>query len=89
MKSPIEELRMRVANGMSQADSIEAMQSFGLPIIEAIKMTRELFCLSLGAAKKLVEAHPAYSQIAGASRPLQDEVLRVFQEIGEMGEEQD
>ena len=84
MNSTIEELRKRVAEGLPQSEAIDAMHRHGLPIIEAIKVTRELFCINLGAAKNVVSCHPAYAQVAKASMPLQDEVIRAFQELGKV-----
>lgn len=51
LDSPVEELRKMVAKGMTQGEAIDAMKRHGLPIIEAIKVTRELYCINLGAAK--------------------------------------
>lgn len=81
MNSPIDELRKRVAEGMSQDEAIDAIQRHGLPIIEAIKVMRELYGINLGDAKNAVASHSAYAQAAEASRPLQDEAIRAFQEI--------
>ncbi|MFN7769049.1 MAG: hypothetical protein ACK5UC_17735 [Planctomycetaceae bacterium] len=88
MNNTIEELRKRVAAGLPQSDAINAMHRDGLPIIEAIKATRELYCINLGAAKNAVSSHPAYAQIAEASKPLQDEVIRAFQELGKGNSDQ-
>jgi ribosomal protein L7/L12 len=81
MSNSIEELQLRVADGMSQFEAIDEMKRFELSIIEAIKLTRELYCIRLGEAKNAISSHPAYAQVAEASRPWQDEIIRVFQEL--------
>lgn len=84
MNTAIEELRNQVAAGLPQSEAINAMHRDGLPIIEAIKVTRELYCLNLGAAKNAVSSHPAYANVAEASTQFQDEVIRAFQEQGKV-----
>jgi hypothetical protein len=81
MSNSIEELQLRVADGMSQFEAIDEMKRFELSIIEAIKLTRELYCIRLGEAKNAISSHPAYAQVAEASRPWQDEIIRVIQEL--------
>jgi hypothetical protein len=81
MISSIEELRLQVVDGMSQFEAIDEMKRYELSIIEAIKLTRELYCIRLGEAKNALSSHPAYAQIAEASKPWQDELIRVFPEL--------
>ena len=88
MNNTIEELRKQVAAGLPQSDAIETMHRDGLPIIEAIKVTRELYCINLGAAKNAVSSHPAYAQVAEASKPLQEEVIRAFEELGKVSSDE-
>lgn len=80
MKSIIDEIRSEFANGKSQHEIIDLMNTRGMPIIDAIKVVRELFPLGLGDAKRLVATHPAYQEIAAASEPLHDEAIRAFRE---------
>jgi len=83
MNHPIDEFRKRMNEGMSQSEVIYSIQHSGLSIIEAIKLVRELFGISLGAAKDQVASHPAYSEFAKASDPLHEELIRFFQKSGE------
>jgi hypothetical protein len=82
VNNTVEELRKCVAAGLPQSDAIATMHRYGLPIIEAIKVTRELYCINLGAAKNAVSSHPAYAQVAAASKPLQEELIRAFEGLG-------
>jgi ribosomal protein L7/L12 len=75
----LDNLRAKIANGMSESDAIAEMRRFDLPILEAIKTVRELFQVSLGAAKQSVGNHPAYSQIASASDHLHEQFIQVIQ----------
>ena len=56
------------------------MKRRGLTIIDAIKAARELFGVSLGEAKELVASNPAYTEVAIASAPLQNEILQAFED---------
>lgn len=84
MNITIEDLRKRVAAGLSQSEAIDAMHRHGLPIIEAIKLTRELYCIKLGAAKNAVSSYPGYAQVVEASKPLHDEIIGAIQELGQV-----
>jgi ribosomal protein L7/L12 len=79
MASILDDLRMKIASGISESDAIAEMRRADLPILEAIKAVRELFQVSLGAAKQLVGNHPAYSQIAKASDTLHEQFMNVIQ----------
>lgn len=82
MNGSLEKLRKRIVDGLPQSEAITAMHRDGLPIIEAIKVARELFGINLGAAKTLVCSHPAYAHAVEASKPLHDELLRALHEMG-------
>ena len=83
MESQLDGLRSEIVDGKSQSDVIASMRRRGLPIIDAIKATRELFGLSLGSAKELVASHFSYKEAAAASAPLQDDVVQVIEGCGE------
>ena len=82
MNGNLEGLRKQVVDGLPQSEAIAAMHRDGLTIIEAIKLTRELFGINLGMAKTLVCSHPAYAHAVEASKPLHDELLRALHEMG-------
>lgn len=88
MNNTIEELRKRVAPGLPQSEAIDLMNRSGLPFIEAIKVTRELYCINLGAARNAVSSHLAYEQVAEAPKPLQDEIVRALEENGKVNSDE-
>jgi ribosomal protein L7/L12 len=83
MEKVIDELRPKISLGMNESAAISHLKESGLSIIEAIKAVRELFQVNLGVAKQLVASHSAYSQVAAASVPLQEEFIRAFEDIGD------
>lgn len=80
MSNQFEELRSELEQGRSQSNVITSMSQRGFTILDAIKATRELFGVSLGEAKDIVASHVAYRGIADASSPLQDEIIRSFEQ---------
>ena len=75
----LDDLRSKIASGMSESDAIAEMRRADMPILEAIKAVRELFQVGLGAAKQLVGNHPAYNQIAMASDTLHEQLMHTIQ----------
>ena len=80
MSATTEQLNDALKSGSSRAELIHEMKLRGLTILEAIKVSRELFGISLGEAKTLVASHPDWRQTAAAADPLHDEIIRAFNE---------
>lgn len=57
---------------------IQRLHDEGRSIIDAIKAVRAAYGIDLGAAKRLVEAHPAWGQVVEAAAPLHEELIQVM-----------
>lgn len=71
--------------GSSTDEILRTMKDRGLTIIQAIKASMQLFGIGLGDAKSLVASHPSWSPTAEAARPFQDDLIKAFQDVGNLG----
>jgi len=71
-------------DGKSSGEVLVAMKERGLTIVEAIKTSMQLFNIGLGDAKALVTAHPSWSYAAEGARPLQDDLIRISRDAGDI-----
>ena len=79
MTTQLDEFRVQIAQGVSQANVVKLMKLRGMSIIDAIKASRELFHLSLGSAKQVVAGNSAYRLEAVSSEPLQKELIQAIE----------
>ena len=86
MEFSLDNLRIRISEGMSQQDAISVMKHHGVSTIEAIKAVREIYSIGLGPAKQLVTSHDAYSDAVMTAEPFHDAILEAFRERADDGE---
>ncbi|MCG6158093.1 hypothetical protein [Rubinisphaera margarita] len=82
MEDQMRKIRYLVDCGISKENIIREMAHEGFSIIEAIKAIREVYNISLRAAKQDVSSHPSYIKAAEDSIPIQDAFYRAFTEYG-------
>ncbi|HEY1066724.1 MAG TPA: hypothetical protein VGE52_11465 [Pirellulales bacterium] len=73
-------MRSELASGVSRSEVVALMKRRGFLLVDAIRTLRELFGVSLGDAKEIVAAHPAYRQAAKEVDPLHEEIIRFLNE---------
>lgn len=71
------------AAGAAQTAVVAAMRAEGLSILDAIKMARSVFGVSLGVAKQIVTEHPAWREEAAKSDAFHEELLDMFEHKAE------
>ncbi len=59
---------------------IASLRVEGVSITETMRLVRKQFGVNLGIAKELVSAHPSWSDVVRANRPLHDEVERILKD---------
>ena len=83
MKSNLENMReecqKRLSHGAGPADLILYLHREGITIVESIKALKEIYKLSLGEAKELVTAHPAWAEEVRNADILHEELEKALQ----------
>jgi hypothetical protein len=70
----IENYHQRLSKDEQIDDVIADLHTDGLTITDAMKVVMILYRIPLGAAKKLVTAHPAWSLVVQANEPFHEEL---------------
>jgi ribosomal protein L7/L12 len=68
-------------NAHDVADTLSNLKASGMTIAEAIKASTQLFSMGLGEAKTLVSSDPAWMPVAEAAAPLQEELIKAFEDV--------
>lgn len=79
LESVMEECRKRVGHGASRGDLILYLRDEGITIVESMKVLKEIYKLSLGEAKELVTAHPAWTDEVRSADILHEELEKALQ----------
>lgn len=64
----------KVLQGISADEIIKYLQHQDISIIDAIKVVREVYGISLGESKRLVTSNSAWGKVVEAARPLHDDL---------------
>ena len=77
----LQEIRNAMKEGMNISAAIEELSVKGVSVTHSIRIIRIVYGLSLAEAKKLVEDHPVWKDMADATRPYHDELMNHLQEV--------
>lgn len=80
LENMIEECQKRVSHGASRGDLVLYLHHEGITIVESMKVLKEIYQLSLGEAKELVTAHPAWANEVRGADILHEELEKALQE---------
>jgi ribosomal protein L7/L12 len=72
----VAEARQKVVQGISANEIISCLHQQGISIIDAMKVIREVYEISLGESKRLVTSNSAWGSIVKAAKPLHEELER-------------
>jgi ribosomal protein L7/L12 len=64
----------KVFQGVSADEVIKYLHHQGISIIDAIKVIREVYGISLGESKRLVTSNSAWGEVVEAARSLHDDL---------------
>ena len=73
----IEQYRSYLACDEPVEAVIARLRADGFMILEAIKMVKQLYSVSLREAKQQVTTHPAWADIVRANEPFHDELEKI------------
>ena len=76
-------LRARLESGATVEEGLAHLRAFGVSPVETIKAICQVLSVSLGEAKVIFSASPAWKREVLAARELREEVLRVLDGKGE------
>lgn len=79
LESVMEECQRRVSVGARPDELIVYLRREGITIIETMKVLKEIYKLSLGEAKELVTAHPAWADEVRTADTLHEELEKALQ----------
>lgn len=70
----VAEARHKVAQGIPVSDIISYLHQQSISIIDAIKVIREVYGISLGESKRLVTSNSAWGSVVEAAKPLHEKL---------------
>ncbi|HET8669751.1 MAG TPA: hypothetical protein VFM05_03720 [Candidatus Saccharimonadales bacterium] len=79
LESMMKECQKRASRGASSEDLILYLRREGITIVESMKVLKEIYKLSLGEAKELVTAHPAWADEVRSANILHEELENALQ----------
>lgn len=80
LENMIEECQKRVSHGASREDLILYLHHEGITIVDSMKVLKEIYKISLGEAKEIVTAHPAWTDEVRSADILHEQLEKALQE---------
>ncbi|MCF8723756.1 ribosomal protein L7/L12 [Nitrospina gracilis] len=79
-KEILNKCREDIKNGKNQDDIIRFLRQADLPPIEAIKVFKKLYGVSVGESKEKVMGHPSWRELAKDGDKLHDEIIKTLEQ---------